>query len=92
MARSVSLSLRFSSIGAGVQTLSVLCLTRLYANTANTGQLEQKCSRSVPVGLGLQECSSGPWVPGQGQVMVLGIICPFLYATFILKRVNNEKI
>ena len=35
-----------------MQTLSVLCLARLYANTANTGQLEQ-------------QCPSGPGVPGQ---------------------------
>ena len=28
----------------------------------------------------------------QGWVTVLGVICPFLYKTFRLKRVNNEKI
>ena len=28
----------------------------------------------------------------EGRVTVLGVICPFLYATFRLKRVNNEKI
>ncbi len=28
----------------------------------------------------------------QGWVTELGVICPFLYTTFRLKRVNNEKI
>ena len=28
----------------------------------------------------------------QGRVMVSGVICPFLYATFRVNRVNNEKI
>ena len=27
----------------------------------------------------------------EGRVTVLGVICPFLYATFRPKRVNNEK-
>ncbi len=36
----------------------------------------------------LSACSVGD----KGQVTVSGVICPFPYATFRLKRVNNEKI
>ena len=44
------------------------------------------CFQSALKHIGVKRMSA------QGRVMVSGVICPFLYATFRLKRVNNEKI
>ncbi len=43
-----------------------------------------KCSSNI--------CLTSPMNQNrQGRITVLGVVCPFLYATFRLKRVNNEK-